>query len=131
MQKYEAQLRGLIKSNTSDHLISVKEYFLTEGEKKATKGLIEIGINGALKELWPNVSKLLLTWKHNETVIDYFLDSLADKNWPGYSTNYQTLLSIGKTIIPTVEIHIKKAMDQNDELWEENLQELKSEMLVN
>ncbi len=91
------------------------------GEDKAVSELIGLGLAPNMKKVWKFVSLILGNWKRNEKVVNYYLDGLADQNWPGYPINYDILLTLRKSILAMIDEQIDNGISQNDDLWIENL----------
>lgn len=128
MNHSEQQIQKLLQDSSKEMVIEVSNYFISMGEDKAVSELIGLGLAPNMKKIWIFVSLILSNWKGNEKVVNYYLDGLADQNWPGYQINYDTLLTLGKSILPMIDVQMDNAVSQNDDILIENLTGLRCDI---
>jgi hypothetical protein len=108
---------------------SIEEFLKNSDSISIISELIKIGTDPSRKYLWKQVNLLLKRFLPDIRIINFYLDSLADPNWPGYSEAFNQLLEIGDIILEPLEQQISKAIEQKDEMWIESLMQLKQKVL--
>lgn len=78
------------------------------------------------KSMWENMLRVLEKWIGREQIVKFFVQHLADANWPGYRFAFETLLHQGEKILPLVEAEIEN--NQGDRDWVEELEYLREEL---
>ncbi|WP_312648924.1 DUF5071 domain-containing protein [Aminipila sp.] len=106
----------------------------TNIQQKAVKELIEIDEKDIFKLIqpkdknhWDNAALVLkqIGYPRNKSAIPGLIEWLQDMNWPGAWTALETLQAIDIPIlIPYIENALKKALQEDDEMWLMGLKEL-------
>lgn len=105
-----------------------------EVQKDTIEKLIEISdeyapllVQPMGKMYWENAAEVLkaIGYPRNKLAVGGLFEWLRDLNWPGAFTAMESIESIEiKTLIPYLENAIKKAAEENDEMWIMALKEL-------
>ena len=93
---------------------------------KSEAGIFPGAAMGTPKSMWRNILAVLEQWIDREPVVRFFLQHLADPNWPGHGFAFETLLGQGKKILPLVEEEIED--HQNDQGMVLELEYLREEL---
>ncbi|MCH8075566.1 MAG: hypothetical protein IIC64_07065 [SAR324 cluster bacterium] len=78
------------------------------------------------KSMWGNILKVLEKWIGRDQVVLFFLQHLADPNWPGHGFAFEALLRQGKRILPLLEAEIEH--NKGDRGMVEELEYLREEL---
>lgn len=66
------------------------------------------------KSMWENILKALDKWIDREQVVRFFLQHLADTNWPGWGFAFKTLSAQGDRILPLLDNEIENNEGDSD-----------------
>ncbi len=78
------------------------------------------------KSMWENILRVLEKWIDREQVVLFFLQHLADPNWPGAGFAFDTLMNQGEKILPLLDREIED--NQADPGMVEELEYLREEL---